>query len=115
MAGWKQSSTHSPFLFPPPPFPKVLTNGIQLIDEDNGRRLFLGKGKGIPHQLGSVPDEHLHQLGPSQLQEGGLGLGGTGTCQQRLAGAWGTVQQNTCVTKSSASGLGFLMIIKIIK
>lgn len=100
---------------PPPPPPKVLTNGIQLVNEDNGRRLFLGQSEGVPHQLGSVPDEHLHQLGPGQLQEGGLGLGGTGTCQQRLAGAWGAVQQNTCVTKSSASGLGFLMIIKIIK
>ena len=97
-----------------PPLPKVLTNGIQLINEDNGRRLFLGQSEGVPHQLGSVPDEHLHQLRPGQLQEGGLGLGSTGTCQQRLASAWGAVQQNTCVTKSSASGLGFLMIIKII-
>ena len=50
-------------------------DGIQLIDEDDGWSFLLGQGKGIPDELGTIPNEHLHQLGASQLQEGGLGWG----------------------------------------
>ena len=56
-------------------------NGIQLINEDNGWRFLLGQGKGIPDQLGTIPNKHLHQLGASQLQEGSL-LGGHGNESQ---------------------------------
>ena len=34
-------------------------NGVQLVDEDDGGRLFLGEGKGVAHQLGAVANEHL--------------------------------------------------------
>lgn len=47
-------------------------NGIQLINEDDRWRLLLGQGKGITDQFGTIPNEHLHQLGASQLQKGGL-------------------------------------------
>lgn len=53
-------------------------DGIQLINEDDGWSFLLGQGKGIPDQLGTIPDKHLHQLGASQLQEGGLGRVGMG-------------------------------------
>ena len=46
------------------------------------------------HHLGAVPDEHLHQLRPSQLQEGGVGLRRARARDERLAGARGAVQQD---------------------
>lgn len=53
-------------------------DGIQLINKDDGWSFLLGKSKGVPDQLGAIPDEHLHQLRASQLQEGGLGGVGMG-------------------------------------
>lgn len=70
----KATPTHSHRGHPGATAPSPLgANGIQLVDEDDGRSFLLGQGKGIPDQLGTIPDEHLHQLGPSQLEEGGLG------------------------------------------
>lgn len=59
-------------MVPSTPLP-LGADGIQLINEDDGWSFLLGEGKGIPDQLGTIPDEHLHQLRASQLQEGGLG------------------------------------------
>ena len=56
-------------------------NGIQLINEDDRWSFLLGQGEGIPDQLGTISDEHLHQLGASQLQEGGLGVVGVGVVE----------------------------------
>lgn len=59
-------------LVAPTPLP-LGANGIQLINEDNRWSFLFGQGKGVTDQLGTIPDEHLHQLGASQLQKGGLG------------------------------------------
>ena len=44
--------------------------------------------KTMTNQLGSVSDEHLHELRAGELEEGGLGLSGDGASHHRLASAW---------------------------
>jgi hypothetical protein len=39
-------------------------DGAKLVDD--GGRLLLGQGKAVAHKLGTVSDEHLHQLGSSE-------------------------------------------------
>ncbi|CAN8007616.1 unnamed protein product, partial [Ixodes pacificus] len=70
-------------------------DGVQFVDEDDGRRLFLGEREGVSHQLGAVADEHLNELRSGELQERRLGLGGTRAGHQRLAGAGRSVQEDT--------------------
>ena len=70
-------------------------DGVQLVDEDDGRRLLLGEGEGVPHELGAVPDEHLHELRPRQLQEAGVGLRRARPRHQRLARAGRAVHQHS--------------------
>lgn len=49
----------------------------------------------MTHHLGSITNEHLHQLRSCQLQEGGIGLCSTCSCQECLPCAWSSVQQHT--------------------
>lgn len=63
------------------------TDGIDLVYENDAGRLLLGQRKRVAHHLGAVTDEHLHQRRPSQLEEGGVGLGGARARHQRLARA----------------------------
>lgn len=72
---------------------KFLTNGIQLVNEDDGWSLLLGEGKGITHQLCSISNKHLDQLRTSKFKEGRFGLGSTGTGQKGLASPRWTIQQ----------------------
>ena len=71
------------------------TNSIQFVNEDDGGLLLLGESEGISDELGAVTDEHLYELGTSQLQEGRLGLGGTGSSQQGLSCTRRSIQQHT--------------------
>ena len=34
-------------------------DGVQLVDEDDGRRLLLGQGERVSNEFGAVADEHL--------------------------------------------------------
>mmetsp|Transcript_31688 Transcript_31688/g.75269 ORF Transcript_31688/g.75269 Transcript_31688/m.75269 type:complete len:334 (+) Transcript_31688:294-1295(+) len=69
-------------------------NGVDLVDEDDRRGLLLREQEGVPHQLGAVPDEHLHQLRARELEERGVGLRRAGAGDERLAGPRGAVQQD---------------------
>jgi len=46
------------------------------------------------HHLRAVPDEHLHQLRPRQLQKRGVGLRGARAREERLARPGGPVEQH---------------------
>ena len=70
------------------------SDGVQFIDEDDGRRLFFGQSEGVSDEFSAISDEHLHQLRPSQLQKRGFGLRGAGTSQQGLTGAGRAVKQD---------------------
>ena len=60
-------------------------DGVELVDEDDGRRLLARQCERVSHQLRSVADEHLHELGRGQLRKHRIGLGGTRSRHQRLA------------------------------
>ena len=62
-------------------------NGVNLVDEDDGRGLLLGLLEQIADAGRPHADEHLHKVGAAQTEERHLGLAGHGLRQQRLARA----------------------------
>lgn len=72
------------------------TDGVELVDEDDGGGLLLGQREGVPHQFGAVSDEHLHQLRSGQLQERRLGLRRARPRQQRLTWPTATAPLPLC-------------------
>lgn len=47
---------------------------VDLVDEDDSRRLLLRALEQIPHARGTHTDEHLDELGPADREEGNLGF-----------------------------------------
>jgi hypothetical protein len=62
----------------------LCADGIELVDEDDGRRLLMREGEGVSHELRTVTDEHLHELRSRQLQETRVRLRSAGASQQSL-------------------------------
>ena len=64
-----------------------LAQGVQLVDEDDARRLLLRLFEQVAHARRADADEHLDEVGAADREERHPGLAGDGTRQQRLAGA----------------------------
>ena len=64
-----------------------LAERVELVDEDDARRLGFGLLKQIADAGGADADEHLDELGSAQAEERHVRLAGDGARQQRLAGA----------------------------
>lgn len=47
-------------------------DGIQFINKNDGRSLFLGQSESVTYQFSSVTNKHLHELWTCELQEGSL-------------------------------------------
>ena len=60
---------------------------IELVDEDDARRLRFGLREQIAHACRTDADEHLDELRSAQAEEWNLGLTGDGPRQERLAGS----------------------------
>ena len=58
------------------------SNGINFVDEDNGRRIFLSHTEELSHKLGPVSEVFLNQLRTNDAQEGGRGLVCDSLCEQ---------------------------------
>ena len=71
-----------------------LAERVELVDEDDARRLGLGLREEIAHARRADADEHLDELRAAQAEEGDLRLAGHGARQQRLAGAGRADQQH---------------------
>src|SRR5947209_15660491 len=69
-------------------------NGIDLINENNARRIFARLGKQITHSAGTHPDEEFDKVGRARTEEWHPGLSGDRTRQQGLAGARWANQQD---------------------
>ncbi len=58
--------------------PPLAADGVDLVDEDDGRRLLPGRLEEVPDPAGPDPDEHLHEVGSAHREEGDAGLSGNG-------------------------------------
>ena len=68
-------------------------NGINLVDEDDAGRVFLGLFEHVAHTAGTDTHEHFHEVGPRDGEEGHTRLARDGARQQRLTGTRRAHQQ----------------------
>ena len=62
-------------------------DGVELVDEDDRRRLLLRLPEEVADTGGAYADDRLDELGGRHREEGGACLAGDGSREQRLAGA----------------------------
>ena len=60
---------------------------VELVDEDDRRRLLLGLSEEVAHAAGADADDHLDELGGAQREERDIRLAGDRAGEQRLARA----------------------------
>ena len=65
----------------------LAADGVDLVDEHDGRRLLAGGGEQVAHPAGADPHEHLHEVRSADRHERNPGLAGDRPGQQRLAGS----------------------------
>ncbi len=68
---------------------------VDLVDEDDARRVALGLIEQIAHAAGADADEHLDELGAGDAEERHSRFTGNGAREERLAGARRANQQHT--------------------
>ncbi|CAM3908256.1 hypothetical protein STAL104432_30540 [Streptomyces albus] len=73
----------------------VTADGVDLVDEDDGRRVGLGLLEQVADAGGAHTDEHLDEVGAGDRVERHPGLAGDRAGQQRLTGAGRAVEQHT--------------------
>src|SRR5690554_2959528 len=64
----------------------MAADGIDLVDEDDAGRMFLGLLEHVTHAAGTDTDEHLDEIGAGNGEEGHLGFAGNRLGQKGLAG-----------------------------
>ena len=72
----------------------VAADGVDLVDEDDRRRVRLGLLEQVADAAGADADEHLDEVGTGDRVERHAGLAGDRPGEQRLAGAGRAVQQH---------------------
>ena len=72
----------------------MAADGVDLVHEDDARRVLLGLLEEVAHARGADADEHLDEVGAGDREERHAGLAGDRACEQRLAGARRPVQQH---------------------
>ena len=72
----------------------VTTDGVDLVDEDDGRGVLLGLVEQVAHARGADADEHLDELGGGHGEEGHTGLAGDGLGQEGLTGSGRAVEED---------------------
>jgi hypothetical protein len=70
------------------------SKSVELVDEDDRRRLLTRLLEQVAHAGGADADEHLDELGPGDGEERHLGLARDGLGEERLAGAGRTDEQD---------------------
>ena len=72
----------------------VPADGVDLVDEDDRRRVRLGLLEQVAHAGGADTDEHLDEVRAGDRVERHAGLAGDGAGEQRLAGTGRAVEQH---------------------
>ena len=85
----------------------MAANGIDFIDKDDGRRMALGLFEKITHAAGANTDEHFHEFGAGDGEEGNARFTGNSFCHQGLAGT-GSADQEDALGNSCTKGDEFL-------
>mmetsp|Transcript_30122 Transcript_30122/g.103628 ORF Transcript_30122/g.103628 Transcript_30122/m.103628 type:complete len:359 (+) Transcript_30122:838-1914(+) len=78
----------------------LAANGVNLVDEDDARRVLLRVGEQRADARRADADEHFHELGARRGDEGHARLAGARASEQRLARARGALEEH------AARGLG---------
>ncbi len=84
-------------------------DGVDLVDEDDGRGPLASLLKQVPDPGRADADEQLHEAGTGDREEGDLGLAGHGASQEGLAGAGGAHHQDA----SRRRGTGSLIALRL--
>ena len=82
----------------------VAADGVDLVDEDDRRRVGLGLLEQVAHAAGADADEHLDEVRAGDREERHAGLTGDGAGEQRLAGP-GRAEQQHALGDLGADGL----------
>src|SRR5690606_12569260 len=88
----------------------MASDGVDLVDEDDARRVRLPLLEEVADAAGAHADEHLDEVGAGHREEGTGGLAGHGPGEKRLAGARRANQQRALRQPSAELGelLGIL-------
>ena len=85
--------------------------GVNLVYEDDRRRLLLSLGEGIPHTRSTHTHEHLHEVRTRHREERHLGLSSHSLGKQRLTRSWRTYEQSSLWYLASQVGI-FLGVLQ---
>ncbi len=88
-----------------------LAERVQLIDEDNARRVLHGLGEKIAHPRRADADEHLDEIGTGDAEEWHPGFARHRPRQQRFAGARRADQEHA-FRQMAAQPLVFFRVFK---
>ena len=73
----------------------MATHRVNLIDEDDRRRIVLGLLEQVTHTRGTHAHEHLDKVRPGDRIEGNSRFARNGTREKCLSGSWRAVQKHT--------------------
>ena len=89
----------------------MAADGVDLVHEDDARRVLLGLLEQVAHAAGADAHEHLDEVRAGDREERHAGLAGDGPRQQRLAGARRAEQQHA-LGDARAQGLELLRVLE---
>src|SRR6266540_1630183 len=95
----------------PEPGATMTTDRIDLVYENDARRVSLGLIEQVTHTRGADAHKHLHEFRPTDREEGHAGLAGDGLREKRLSGAWGPDEEHT-LRNSGAERCKFLRVFQ---
>src|SRR6476469_2335351 len=87
----------------------MAADGVNLVDEDDARRVLLRLIEHVAHAGSADADEHLDEVGAGDGEERHVRFAGDGARKQRLAGA-GRTDQERAARDTPAELLEFLWI-----
>ena len=83
----------------------ALADGVEFVDENDARRLFLGLLKQIPHPGRTGAHKQLHKFGAGNDEEGHPCFPGDGLGEQGFTGAWGAHEQHALGNPGADGGI----------
>ena len=89
--------------------PPTLADGVDLVDEDDGRGPLPGVGEQVPHPGGPDPDEELDEARAGEGQEGDPGLAGHRPGHEGLAGSRGADHEHAAGADGPGPGVALGM------